>query len=85
MVEAEGRCRLIMQNGVLLPGMAMPVLGPPPPDPHPNPVIERMRDTWNLHIIAWEAVFDARLPRWLRRRAADHLRDPNPDPAREHR
>jgi len=32
-VEAEGRCRLIMQNGVLLPGMAMPAFGPPPPDP----------------------------------------------------
>jgi hypothetical protein len=80
----DGRCNIILQNGVLMPGMSMPVLGPPPPDPHPNQVIRRMRDAWNLHIIAWEAVWDARQPRWERRRAADHWRDPNPFFPRKH-
>ena len=82
MVEDCGCCRVIMQNGVLLPGMTMPALGPPPPDPHPNRVIQRMRDAWNLHIISWEAVWHMRQPRWLYRRAGDHWRDPNtPYPA----
>jgi hypothetical protein len=55
-VEADDSCRVIMQNGLLLPGMTMPVLGPPPPDPHPNRKIQAMRDAWCLKIIGWEAV-----------------------------
>jgi len=73
----DGRCRIIMQDGVLLPGMRMPVLGPPPPDPHRNPIIQTMRDAWNLNVIAWDAVWDQR-PRWLFRRSAGHWRDPVP-------
>jgi hypothetical protein len=51
-----------MRDGVLLPGMTMPVLGPPPPDPHLNPVVQRMRETWNLGIIAWDGVFSYARP-----------------------
>ncbi len=57
-----GRCRVIMRDGVLLPGMAMPALGPPPPDPHPNPAVQRLREAWNLKIIAWHGVFNLRRP-----------------------
>jgi hypothetical protein len=72
MVANEGgRCRIVMRDGLLLPGMSMPVLGPPPPDPHANPEIQRMRDAWCLKIIGWEAVWDQR-PRWLARREAGH-------------
>ena len=78
MVASEdGRCQIIMQDGVLLPGMVMPLLGPPPPDPHPNPELQAIRDAWCLKIIAWEAVFDARSPRFMYRPAADRWRDPN--------
>jgi hypothetical protein len=78
MVASEGgQCRIIMRDGVLLPGMTMPVLGPPPPDPHPNPKVQAIRYAWCLKIIGWEAVFGARQPRFQHRRAADHWRDPN--------
>ena len=52
-----GRCRVIMRDGVLLPGMIMPALPPPPPDPHPNKRVQQMRDAWDMRIIAWEGVW----------------------------
>jgi len=52
-----GRCRVIMRDGVLLPGMIMPVLPPPPADPHPNKRVQQMRDAWDMRIIAWEGVW----------------------------
>jgi len=62
-------CRVIMRNGVLQPGMTMPVLDPPPPDPHPNKVIQKMRDAWDMRIIAWDAVWPAGIrPRFRERR-----------------
>ena len=76
-----GGCRVIMRNGVLLPGMVMPALPPPPPDPHPNAIIQQMREEWNMHIIAWEAVWDQR-PRWQFRRETGHWRDPGAAPRR---
>ena len=73
-----GKCRIIMRDGVLLPGMAMPILGPPPPDPHPNPAVQRLREMWNLKIIDWEGVFGLGRPMLpVRRVLADHWRDPN--------
>ena len=73
-----GQCRIIMRDGVLLPGMAMPILGPPPPDPHPNPVVQRLREAWCLKIIDWEGVFGLGRPMVpVRRVLADHWRDPN--------
>jgi hypothetical protein len=77
-VAGSGDYREIMRDGVLQPGMVMPVLGPPPPDPHPNPKVQAIRDAWSLKIIAWEAVFDARSPRFMCRPTADHWRDPLP-------
>ena len=68
MANGDGRCQIIMRDGVLLPGMTMPVLGPPPPDPHPNPVVQRMRETWNLGIIAWDGVFSYARPMTAARR-----------------
>jgi hypothetical protein len=41
-----------MRAGVLLPGMAMPKLPPPPADPHPNPEVQAMREAWDLRFIA---------------------------------
>ena len=52
-----GRCRIIMRDGVLLPGMIMPVLPPPPADPHPNKRVQQMRDAWDMRIIGWEGVW----------------------------
>ena len=52
----------IMRNGVLLPGIAMPKLGPPPPDPHPNPQVQRMRESWDLRFICWEGVWGHHRP-----------------------
>lgn len=67
--------RVIMCDGVLLPGMTMPVLGPPPLDPHPNKAIQQMRDAWDMRIIAWEAVWPGGMrPRILMRRAGHQLR-----------
>ena len=63
-----GRCRIIMQDGVLQPGMNMPVMGPSPPDPHPNLAVQRIREAWNLNIIAWDGVFDLRRPMTAARR-----------------
>lgn len=61
-----GGCRVIMRDGVLLPGMAMPVLGPPPPDPHPDKKIQQMRDAWDMRIIAWDGVWpDGVRPRFV--------------------
>ncbi len=74
--NVDGQCRIIMRDGVLLRGMEMPALWPPPPDPHPNPFIQTMRDAWDMRIIAWGAVWDQR-PRWLVRRETAHWRDPN--------
>jgi hypothetical protein len=74
--NADGQCRIIMRDGVPLPGMTLPALGPPRPDPHPNPIVQAMRDAWNMKIIAWDAVWDQR-PRWLLRREAGHWRDLN--------
>ena len=79
-----GQCRIIMRDGALLPGMTMPVLGPPPPDPHPNPAIQRIREAWNLNIIAWDGVFDRQRPmKAVRRLLPDYWRLPmllDPDP-----
>ena len=83
----DGRCRIIMLDGVLLPGMVMPVLGPPPPDPHPNPAVQRMRDAWDLRIIAWYAgpgylIRHEVVDRWSRRtvlRRPDGLFDQDPE------
>ncbi len=70
-----GACRIIMRNGVLMPGMSMPVLGPPPPDPHPNAAVQRLREAWNLNIIAWDGVFSRRRPMAAAARTlADHWR-----------
>ena len=63
----HGRCRVIMVGGVLLPGMAMPTLPPPPPDPHPNKWVQRMREEWDMRIIAWDGVFMRHRPRLERR------------------
>ena len=52
-----------MRNGVLMPGMTMPALGPPPPDPHPDQRVQEMREEWDMQIIAWDGVFDQRRPR----------------------
>ena len=71
----DGGCRIIMQGGVLIPGMTMPALGPPPPDPHPNPTVQRMRATWNLNFIAWHGVWDQR-SRWPVRRPAGDWCEP---------
>ncbi len=66
-----------MRDGVLLPGMAMPVLGPPPSDPHPNAAVQRLREMWNLNIIAWDGVFNLRRPMMAARRIlVDYWRDP---------
>ncbi len=46
-----------MRGGVLLPGMTMPALGPPPPDPHPDKRVQGMRDAWDMRIIGWEGVW----------------------------
>ncbi|HZT29520.1 MAG TPA: hypothetical protein VE999_03770 [Gemmataceae bacterium] len=74
----DGQCRIIMRDGLLLPGMTMPVLGPPPPDPHPNAAVHRLRETWNLNIIAWEGVFNLRRPMTTARRILPDLwRGPN--------
>ncbi len=48
---------VIMSNGVLQPGMVMPALAPPPPDPHPNKAVQRMRDAWDMRIIGWDAIW----------------------------
>jgi hypothetical protein len=48
---------VIMSNGVLQPGMVMPTLPPPPPEPHPDRTVQRMRDAWNMNIIGWDAIF----------------------------
>ena len=76
--DGDGRCQIIMRGGVLLPGMTMPVLGPPPPDPHPNAAVQRLREAWCLKIIDWEGVFSLGRPMVpVRRTLADHWRDPN--------
>lgn len=53
-------CKVIMRNGVLLPGMVMPVLGPPPPERHPNKRVQQMREEWSLQIIALDGVWPSR-------------------------
>ena len=70
MAIIDGQCRIIMHDGTLLPGMRMPVLAPPPPDPHPNPAVQRLREAWNLDIIAWEGVFNRARPMMAARRAS---------------
>ena len=47
---------IIMRDGILMPGMAMPKLGPPPADPHPNRRVQSMREAWDLRFIAWEGI-----------------------------
>ena len=46
-----------MRDGVLQPGMSMPALSAPPPDPHPDKRVQAMRDAWDMRIIAWDAVW----------------------------
>jgi hypothetical protein len=46
-----------MRDGVLLPGMAMPVLPSPPADPHPDKRVQAMRDAWDMRILAWDSVW----------------------------
>ena len=53
----EPECKVIMRNGALLPGMAMPLLGPPPADPHPSKRVEEMRLQWDLRVIDWDGVW----------------------------
>ena len=78
MASGDGRCQIIMRDGVLLPGMTTPILGPPPPDPHPNAAVQRLREAWCLKIIDWEGVFGLGRPMVpVRRVLADHWRDPN--------
>jgi len=52
----QGGVEVIMRNGKLLPGMTIPNIAPPP-DPHRNKTVQRMRDAWDMRIIAWEGVF----------------------------
>ena len=67
-------CKVIMRDGVLLPGMVMPVLGSPPPDPHPDKRVQQMRDAWDMRIIGWEGVWpDGVRPRFLTRYAGMQL------------
>ena len=67
-------CRVIMRDGVLLPGMAMPVLPPAPADPHPDKRVQAMRDAWDMRIIGWEGVWpDGVRPRFLTRYAGMQL------------
>lgn len=51
-----------MRDGVLQPGMSMPALLTPPPDPHPDKRVQAMRDAWDMRIIAWDAVWPKRRP-----------------------
>jgi hypothetical protein len=60
MKQTRPRCRVIMWQGKLLAGVAMPKLGPPPPDPNTDREIQKMRDTWDMRIIAWEGVWPRR-------------------------
>jgi len=46
-----------MRDGVLQPGMSMPALSAPPPDPHSDKRVQAMRDAWDMRIIAWDAVW----------------------------
>jgi len=67
-------CKVIMRDGVLLPGMKMPELEPPPPDPHPDKRVQAMRDAWDLRIIAWDGVWpDGVRPRFVTRYAGVQL------------
>ena len=63
-----------MRAGRLLPGMKMPELGPPPPDPHPDKRVQAMRDAWDMRIIALEGAWpDGVRPRFLTRYAGVQL------------
>ena len=74
MASDGSQCRIIMRDGVLLPEMTLPVLGPPPP----NLVFQRLREAWCLKIIDWEGVFGLGRPMApVRRVLADHWREPN--------
>jgi hypothetical protein len=64
--DGSGPCLVVMRDSALLPGMTMPLLAPPPADPHPNPVVERMRAAWDLRIVAWEGVWGSYRPRPVR-------------------
>lgn len=67
-------CKVIMRDGVLLPGMKMPELGPPPADPHPDKRVQAMRDAWDMRIIAWDGVWsDGVRPRFVTRYAGVQL------------
>ena len=74
MRHERGSCKVIMRDGVLLPGMTMPALGPPPPDPHPDKRVQAMRDAWDMRIIGWDGVWpDGVRPRFLTRYAGMQL------------
>lgn len=64
MSHPNGRpCRVIMRDGQLQPGMTLPALVRPPA-PHPNKAVQRMRDAWDMRIIAWDGVFPhGKMPR----------------------
>lgn len=71
MRREAGDCKVIMRDGVLLPGTKMPALGPPPADPHPDKRVQAMRDAWDMRIIGWEGVWpDGVRPRFGPRRVA---------------
>ena len=53
----EPTYRHIMRDGILLPGMVMPALAPPPEDPHPNKKVQKLREAWDMRIIDWDAVW----------------------------
>ena len=74
MRSIRSRCRVIVRSGMLMPGMVMPTLGPPPPDPHPNRKIQEMREAWDLRIISWEGIWpDGVRPGFHARRQGMHL------------
>jgi hypothetical protein len=80
----DGPCVVIMQSGVLLPGMVMPRLGPPPPDPHPDKRIQEMREAWDLRIVEWAGVWPLGYGRRLQRREVEVKRRGEDAPRVDH-
>jgi hypothetical protein len=63
-----------MRDSVLLPGMALPRLSAPPPEPHRDKVVQNMRETYDMRIIAWDGVWqNGRRPQFLTRHAGVQL------------
>ena len=47
----------MMRDGVLLPGMSMPAIPAPPPDPHPDKRVQAMLDAWDMRIIGCDGIW----------------------------